>query len=126
VNRDAILEMFPSLDRLAGCAQDPLYHGEGDVLMHTWTACEALAGLEAFGALPPEERRIVFAAVLRHDVGKPATTRLDLDGRIASGGHGRRGAIQARSMLWGLGVPFAARALLVAGRVASEIYRCLS
>jgi hypothetical protein len=60
VNRDGILEMFPSLDRLAGCAQDPLYHGEGDVLIHTWTACEALAGLEVFGALAPEERRIVL------------------------------------------------------------------
>jgi predicted kinase len=105
----AILDTFPVLDQLAGCAQDPLHHGEGDVLVHTRLACEALANLDAFRALPPEERAIVFSAVLLHDVGKPGTTRLDLNGRITSPGHARRGAIEARVTLWGIGVPFSVR-----------------
>jgi predicted kinase len=46
---------------------------------------------------------------LLHDLAKPACTRIDLDGRISSRSHARRGAIQAREMLWRLGVPFAVR-----------------
>ena len=62
---------------------------------HTWMACETLAGLEAFGALPPEERRIIFPAVLLHDMGKPATMRLAWTDGSRLAGTGRCGAIQA-------------------------------
>jgi len=59
-----------------------------------------------FGALPPEERRIVFPAVLLHDMGKPATTRLAWTDGSRLAGTGRCGAIQAWPMLCGLGVLF--------------------
>jgi putative nucleotidyltransferase with HDIG domain len=71
--------------------------------------CEALAALPAWRGLPDEERRIVFAAALLHDVGKPDCTRVEPDGRIHSRGHSRRGAILARQILWRLRVPFAVR-----------------
>src|SRR5262245_60890233 len=62
----------------------------------------------SFRALPDSEREILFAAALLHDMAKPSCTRYD-DGRIISRGHSQRGAIQARRILWELGVEFAAR-----------------
>jgi predicted kinase len=47
--------------------------------------------------------------VLLHDVAKPACTRDEPDGRISSRGHARRGAIQARTLLWRLGATFSFR-----------------
>lgn len=100
---------YPWLSTLADCPQDPLHHAEGDALTHTRLVCEALAAQPAFRALPAAERAILFAAALLHDVAKPACTRHEPGGRITARGHPRRGAIQARVVLWRLGVPFAAR-----------------
>jgi hypothetical protein len=102
-------ERFVWVRNLASCPQDPAYHAEGDVWVHTRLVCEALAGMPAWRSLPEAERRAVFAAALLHDVAKPACTRTDPDGRITSRGHSRRGAILARQILWRLGVPLAAR-----------------
>jgi predicted kinase len=97
---------FPWVRNLAGCLQDPVYHAEGDVWIHTRMVCEALAGLPDWRALPEQERRVVFTAALLHDVAKPDCTRTDPDGRIRSRGHSRRGSILARRILWRMGVPF--------------------
>jgi predicted kinase len=102
-------EQLPWVRNLAGCPQDRLYHAEGDVWTHTRMVAEALAAMPAWRSLPEEERQALFAAALLHDVAKPACTRPDPDGRIRSPGHSRRGAIQARQILWRLGVPFAIR-----------------
>ena len=94
---------------LRGCAQPPQHHGEGDVWTHTRLVCEALAALPAWRALNEEDRRVVFAAALLHDVAKPACRREDEDGQVSFPNHARRGAIMARTILWRLGVPFAVR-----------------
>jgi putative nucleotidyltransferase with HDIG domain len=99
----------PWLPSLAGCPQDPRHHAEGDVLVHTRMVLEALAALPAFRTLDEAARQIVFAGALVHDIGKPATTRHEPDGRIASRGHSRRGEILARRLLWEADVPFVAR-----------------
>jgi predicted kinase len=102
-------EMFAWVRNLAGCPQDPVYHAEGDVCVHTHMVCEALAGMPAWRSLSEAERQIIFAATLLHDVAKPVCTRTDPDGHITSRGHSRRGAILARQLLWRLSVPFAVR-----------------
>jgi predicted kinase len=94
---------------LAGCPQDPVHHAEGDVWIHTRMVCEALAALPAWRLLPEDERQVVFAAALLHDVAKPACTRTDDSGRISTRGHSRHGSIQARVLLWRMGVSFALR-----------------
>jgi predicted kinase len=76
--------------------------------------CEALRGLPGFLALPEGEQRLLFMAALLHDVAKPSCTRQEPDGRISSRGHSRRGAIAARTILWRMGVPFAAREAIAA------------
>jgi predicted kinase len=102
-------DTFPWIRDLKGCAQNPVYHAEGDVWIHTRMVCEALARLPAWRALAEDERQVVFWAALLHDVAKPECTRMEPDGRLSSRGHSRRGSIMARKILWRLGVPFPRR-----------------
>ncbi len=96
---DAIMAACPWLEPLRGCAQEPIWHGEGDVLVHTRKVCEALVAMDRWRRLDETERQQVFWSALMHDLGKPATTRLDADGHLNSPGHSRRGAVMVRRML---------------------------
>jgi predicted kinase len=71
--------------------------------------CEALVALPTWRGLDADDRALLLAAALLHDVAKPATTRCDAEGRITAPGHSRRGEVLARGILWRLGVPFRAR-----------------
>ncbi|NLV23999.1 MAG: HD domain-containing protein [Deltaproteobacteria bacterium] len=68
---------IPELAALDGVQQPPEYHAEGDALIHTLLALEAV---------PADADERVFWAVLLHDVGKAPTTAF-LDGRWRSPGH---------------------------------------
>jgi predicted kinase len=105
IDWERIEQTFPQLRRMEGCPQDGTHHAEGDVLVHTRMVVESLASLPAWRALPRPEREIVFTAALLHDVAKPDCTRVE-DGRITSRGHSKRGAITARTLLWGMDSPF--------------------
>lgn len=106
---EALVAAWPWLRSLAGCPQDAIHHAEGDVWTHTRMVCEAMTGLAAWRARTPEERALLIAAGLFHDVAKPATTRCEEGGRITAHGHSRRGEVMARAMLWQMGVPFRER-----------------
>jgi putative nucleotidyltransferase with HDIG domain len=98
---------LPWLAAMAGTEQDPVHHGEGDVLRHTQLVAEVLVADEAWQRLEPEDRGELWLATLLHDVGTPATTRYE-NGRWTAPGHARRGAILARRILWEAGLsPFA-------------------
>jgi predicted kinase len=99
-------EWFRSLD---GCPQDPVFHAEGDVQIHTRMVCEALVEDPRWGRLGPQERASVFWAALLHDIAKPACTRVDAGGRVTTPNHSRRGQIAARQILWHMQVPFSQR-----------------
>lgn len=99
IDWDSIQTNFDWFANLKGCQQDPIYHAEGDVLTHTKLVCEALISSPNWRQLAPQERSIVFAAALLHDVAKPAFTKIEEDGRISSKGHGRQGARMARQIL---------------------------
>jgi len=109
VDWDGATRAFPVLAAMAGCPQDPLHHGEGDVLVHTRMVCEELAASPAWRDLPEGDRLPVFIAALLHDAAKPEVTREDPDGRLTARGHARRGAILARKVLWRMGIPFGLR-----------------
>ncbi len=96
----ALLQRFAWLRGLADCPQDAEYHAEGDVLTHTRRVCEELTGLPVWRDMRPEDRSILFAASLLHDVGKPARTIVEDSGRISSRGHARAGARLAHQILF--------------------------
>jgi predicted kinase len=99
---------------MAGVPQDPVYHAEGDVLIHTRMVVAAMVAHPAWRAMPAADRAALFAAALLHDVAKPATTQVDTDGTITSRGHARRGEVMTRHLLYeatdfDVPVPFAMR-----------------
>jgi len=87
---------IPELTFLAGTVQPPEYHAEGDVAMHTRLAIEACP---ATG-----DPDLLWVALL-HDIGKPATTRMNEEGRITAHGHAKLGAEMADDILDRLGMP---------------------
>lgn len=104
------LEAIPQLRLLADTPQDPYYHAEGDVWIHTRMVLAALMRGEAYVDGSDDERFILFYAALLHDIAKPATTVIDhASGRIGQPGHSKRGAVDARILCWHAGVPFALR-----------------
>jgi tRNA nucleotidyltransferase (CCA-adding enzyme) len=89
------LRFYPELAALQGCEQDPVWHPEGDVWIHTlhcldWCATERTGHRD--------DDLIVGLAILCHDFGKPLTTRTDGD-RITSRGHEQEGEEPTRRFL---------------------------
>ena len=110
VDHKACLEAFPVLKRAQETAQDPAYHGEGDVWTHTCMVMECLVSSAGYAEARPDEREILFLAALLHDVAKYRTTVVDpVSGRIGQPGHSRKGAVEARIALWDADVPFDTR-----------------
>ena len=76
--------------------QDRFYHSEGDVWTHTKMVVDSLIAHPWWHELDPIGQRIAWLTTLLHDIGKPATTVHEENGRISSRGHSQRGAQDAR------------------------------
>jgi tRNA nucleotidyltransferase (CCA-adding enzyme) len=99
---------FPELAALDGCPQEPEWHPEGDVFVHTQHCLNALASNPDWQAAAPAKRRQLTFAVLAHDFGKPATTaQLERRGvlRWTSLGHEAAGEAPTRAFLARIGAP---------------------
>ncbi len=85
---------------MEGVEQDPIYHAEGDVAIHTQLVLAELLGLSAFQALEEQTQQVLIAAALLHDVEKRSTSVRDEQGRISSPKHARKGEYTARRILF--------------------------
>jgi len=89
-------KLFPELQALARCPQEPEWHPEGDVWVHTLQVIdEARSRVED---LPRPQQIAVMLGAVCHDLGKPATTAV-IDGRIRSMDHEEQGVPPATSLL---------------------------
>lgn len=95
---EAIIERFEWIRAMKDCPQDPVWHAEGDVQIHTRLVCEALSCSTDWRRLSSSERSIVFLATLMHDIAKPLVTR-EINGRIHAPRHASKGAVMARTIL---------------------------
>jgi tRNA nucleotidyltransferase (CCA-adding enzyme) len=86
----------PEIDALEGVEQDPRWHPEGDVWVHTKMVVDA--ALESTEGMSPEDRKVVIYAALLHDIAKPETTETQSDGAITSHGHEKAGADKAEKI----------------------------
>jgi tRNA nucleotidyltransferase (CCA-adding enzyme) len=102
------LEHFPELQAIVGVPQEPEWHPEGDVFVHTGHCCDALVTLPQWQQADEPTRIVLSLAVLTHDLGKAQTTqRVEQDGvwRIAAPRHEETSGALAERFLQRLRVP---------------------
>ena len=85
---------------LVGTPQEPEWHPEGDVWIHTMMVIDEAAKMirQRARKFTEDEKLAVMVGSLCHDFGKPATTK-KMDGRIRSLGHEAAGETPTRSFL---------------------------
>ncbi|NJD04896.1 MAG: HD domain-containing protein [Methylococcaceae bacterium] len=98
------LSLFPELAALQGVPQNPRYHPEGDVWIHNNLVIDACAAICRERWLEADEALVILLAALCHDLGKPATTRLE-DGQWRAIGHEEAGEAPTRCVLGRMGCP---------------------
>jgi tRNA nucleotidyltransferase (CCA-adding enzyme) len=89
------IRFFPELAALVDCPQDPQWHPEGDVWVHTLHCVDAFATQRSGDH---DEDLVVGLSVLCHDMGKPLVTEIS-SGKIRSPGHESAGIRPARLFL---------------------------
>jgi tRNA nucleotidyltransferase (CCA-adding enzyme) len=83
-------QLFPELQALIDVPQEPEWHPEGDVWIHTLLTTNRAR--DSIGDLDYPRQATVMLAALCHDLGKPATTAF-VNGRIRSREH-EEGGVQ--------------------------------
>lgn len=89
------IERTPGLAALRGVEQDPVWHPEGDVFVHTAHV------MDAWARIRPDDREdalVTGLAALCHDLGKPSTTEF-IDGRWRARGHESAGTAPTGDLL---------------------------
>ncbi len=97
----AVDQLFPELKALIDVPQEPEWHPEGDVWIHTLLTVDRAR--ELIDDLPYPKQVTVMLAALCHDFGKPATTEF-VDGRIRSREHEEEGVPPTESFLGRLNI----------------------
>jgi len=92
----ALEQVFPEIQTLIGVPQDPEWHPEGDVFVHTLLVVDRAR--ELIDDLPYARQVTVMLAALAHDFGKPPTTEF-LEGHWRSRGHEEAGVEPAHRFL---------------------------
>jgi tRNA nucleotidyltransferase (CCA-adding enzyme) len=92
----ALPQVFPEIQTLIDVPQDPEWHPEGDVFVHTLLAVDRAR--ELIDDLPYARQVTVMLGALAHDFGKPPTTQF-LEGRWRSRGHEEAGVEPASRFL---------------------------
>jgi tRNA nucleotidyltransferase (CCA-adding enzyme) len=83
-----VTQLFPELAALVGCPQEPEWHPEGDVWVHTLQVVDQTR--RRIDDLPRPQQLALMLGAVCHDFGKPATTE-KIDGRIRSLDHEEQG-----------------------------------
>jgi tRNA nucleotidyltransferase (CCA-adding enzyme) len=91
-----IRRLFPEIEALVGCPQEPEWHPEGDVWVHTLMVVDQ-ARMRIDDLDHPGKVTVMLGA-LCHDLGKPPTTAF-IDGRIRSMEHEQAGVEPSTSLL---------------------------
>ena len=94
-------QLFPEMQELVGVPQEPAWHPEGDVDVHTLMVVDEARKL--IDELDYPRKVTVMLGALAHDFGKPPTTEF-IDGRTRSLGHDEAGVEPTLSFLDTLGI----------------------
>ncbi len=95
------VQIFPEMQALVGVPQEPAWHPEGDVDVHTLMVVDEARKL--IDELDYARKVTVMIGALAHDFGKPPTT-VFMDGRWRSHSHDEAGIEPALSFMNTLGI----------------------
>ncbi|MEM7104133.1 MAG: AAA family ATPase [Bacteroidota bacterium] len=112
---DALYAVMPWFDDMEATPQSPIFHEEGNVLIHTKMVVDEILKILDRKRLHDTARSILFLSALMHDMAKPETTREE-GGKIICPGHARVGARKARAFMYreSIGkVPYSCREQIV-------------
>lgn len=96
-----VKQIFPEMQSLVGVPQEPEWHPEGNVDVHTLMVVDEARKL--IDELDYPRQIAVMLGALAHDFGKPPTTEF-IDGRTRSRGHDEAGVEPTLSFLDRLGI----------------------
>lgn len=113
INWQEIESKFDWFRDMKGVQQNPIWHAEGDVFIHTKMVIKSLLSLPEFKILTEQEKQILFTAALLHDVEKRSTTVKELINGVetyVSPKHSKKGEFTTRKILYkDLETPFKIR-----------------
>lgn len=98
---------FPEIGAMFNVPQDPEWHPEGDVGVHTMLVVNAAARIAGRESLKDDERAVLLFAALAHDFAKAGTTALrERHGKMrwTAHGHEAAGGPMARAFLERIGI----------------------
>ncbi len=98
---------FPEIAQLVGVPQDPEWHPEGEVGVHTMHVVDGAAAIAERDGLEGDERAVLLFSALTHDFAKPQTTQMrERNGvlRWTAHGHEAAGGPVARAFLERIGI----------------------
>ena len=89
---------YPELFKLSETEQDPVWHPEGNVWVHTLQCINAGAQIIHREHLRVREAFVIMLSILCHDLGKPQTT-IQSEDRISTPEHESAGEVPTRAFL---------------------------
>lgn len=101
INWSKSQEWFQKMER---CEQNPRWHKEGNVMIHTLMVCDQLEKIPEYKDLSDEDQETLQWAALLHDSGKPFCTSVE-NGQIVVDNHSAKGVFIARDVLAQIGLP---------------------
>ena len=107
LNQSGWVRHFPEIAMLAGVPQDPEWHPEGNVDIHTGLVLDQAARIATRDGLEGDDRAVLLFAALVHDFAKATTTQLRERGgraRWSSYGHEIEGGPMSRRFLESIGI----------------------
>ena len=101
------IENYPELNALVNIPQDPEYHPEGTVDFHLGHCLDSAILVCDREGITGDDRAVIMASVLGHDLGKSTTTKEEIKNgiqRITSKGHAELSGPLTRSFLERIGI----------------------
>jgi len=99
------IDLYPELEAMIDCPQDPKWHPEGDVWIHTGQVVDRAAEIARRYQWSGELRERLLLAAICHDMGKPVCTFSDENGMIRSPGHSQEGKADSERFLKKIAAP---------------------
>jgi tRNA nucleotidyltransferase (CCA-adding enzyme) len=96
-------ELYPLFEKLRETPQDPKWHPEGNVWVHTLMVVDEAAKIVREQALDDEAALMIMLSTLCHDLGKITTTTFE-DGHVKAHGHEQAGERPTQEFLDSIGM----------------------